>query len=226
MLEPILAMDARLLLRNRIGSENIGKADKTLFPEQGGHAHAAGHHRSEDGGQRRAFHAQRRESEVAADQQVVSDDVQHVGRHIGGHGDAGVAGAPLRRVDSQGNDVEHHAAHDDAEIDHRAFMSVGVGTAQPDDGIREGYAYGADHNAAQHHHRQRRRQRLIGPLLVLLPLPSGHNSGYRYVDRRKQGQADEFGLGGQAHRRHGIGAYGTDHQGVHHARQSNKKRIP
>ena len=56
---------------------------------------------ADDARNRGAFDAQFRKTEIAADEQIVEDDVNAVGNNVRIHGDPGVADAALCRVDNK-----------------------------------------------------------------------------------------------------------------------------
>ena len=53
---------------------------------------------ADNGGDGSAFDAELREAEIAADEQIVEDDIDKVGNNIGIHGNFGIAGSALCRV--------------------------------------------------------------------------------------------------------------------------------
>ena len=80
-----------------------------------------------------------REPEMPVDQQVIENDVNRVGGHVGAHGDLRIAGTSLRGVNPHLNTVKDHAAHDNLEIRHCAVMGFRCGTAQVDDRTCQNY---------------------------------------------------------------------------------------
>ena len=134
---------------------NIWNADKMILGKNGTDCHDTGHNRTEnrrDGG---SGNLQPGEAKVSADQKIVEDHVYQVGGYVGAHGDLRVSRTSLGRVDHHGNNVEHHAAHDNTEIDHGALMGIFVGSAESDNGVREGNADQADHGSGKNRERHR-----------------------------------------------------------------------
>ena len=197
--------------------------DEIIPMEHGEDAHGAAADRPDDRRHRRPGHAEGREPEMPADEQIIEQHVDDVRHQIGGQGNAGVACPPLCGVDDHGHDVEHHAAHDNAEIGHSRSVGIGLRPRQTENRIRKRHAQRAHHDQQPPRDQQGLHQHLVGALPVVFTLPPSHNGGNCHVQRDKHRKADEFRLGGQADRGDGIQAEGTDHEGIHQPDQADQK---
>ncbi len=208
-----------------LSCNHIGNTDKTVLLQNRGNAHAAGHHGPKHRGQGCPVNPQSRKPKLSADKQIISNHIQHIGRHIGLHGNLRPPRSPLGRIDDQRHNIKHHASHNDSKISRCAGTGILIGPAQADNRVRQRHAEKADHNPGQNHKHQSRRQRPVGPVPVILSLSPGHNGRHRHIGGHKHGQTDKLRLGRQAHRRHRVSPHGTYHQRINHARQSHKKRL-
>lgn len=127
-----------------------GDADKIIPFHHRKNAHEAGDDRSKYRGQGRSGDPKPGKAQISLDQQVVSDHIDHIGGHIGAHGDLCVSCSSLGRVNGHGDNVEHHPAHDDLEIPDGSRLGILVCPAEPDDGICKEHAGHTD----QRPHRQ------------------------------------------------------------------------
>ena len=203
---------------------HIRNTDKV--PLAGGYeAHDAAHHAADYRGDGRSRNSQRREAEMPLYQQIVKNNIYHIGRHIGFHGNFCISGPPLCRVNHQRDNSKNNESHNDSEILHGLRMGSFLRTAQPDDRICKSHADQADRHRHHQNKHTRRAQNLIGAPPVLLPLASGNQCGYRYIHRNKHGKSDKFRLGSQPHRSHRMRAHAAYHQRVHHSHKRNKKRL-
>ena len=70
---------------------------------------------------------------MTIDQQVIKDNVDRIGSHIGTHGDLGIPCSPLGGIDPHLDTVKDHASHDDPEIGNRTIMRFCGRPAKPYD---------------------------------------------------------------------------------------------
>lgn len=227
--EDAVADADHVLHRAKLGadpfSENIRDTDKTVFLEEREQRHDCSNNGTEDGGQCCTGDAECRETQMTADQQVVEDHVDGAGGQIRAHCDAGLSGAALCGVDSHLNDIEDHAAHDDAEIGNAHILCIGGGAAEADDGIRKDHKNDAHQNTQKSDDDEGCQQDLIGFLLFLFTAAAGNQRGNGNIEGCKHCKADVFGLLRQADCRDSACAQGTDHCGVDDAGQCHEEGL-
>ena len=103
-----------------------GDGNKTVFGKQGADTHEGGRNGSEYGCDSGTVNPPFREAEVASDEQIVEDNINDAGHNVGRHGDPRIAGAALCGVDNQREHIEERSAHNDAEINHRRTVRIGI----------------------------------------------------------------------------------------------------
>ena len=213
----------RFQLGHKLMGNDIVDAHKAVYGQQRAQAHAAGHHRAQHRGQRRTANAQRGKAPMPADQQVVAAHIHNAAGHIGGHGNAGVAAAPLGGVDAKRNHIEHHAAHNDLKIRHGIGVSVGLAAAKVYNGPGQSYTNGGDHRTGCQRKCERGGKNMPGAVTVALAAAAGHQSRNRNIGGYKKRKAQKFGLHGKAYGGHRRAAQTAYHQGVDHTGQRHKK---
>ena len=132
-------------------------------------------------------------------------------------------GAALCCIDTHGQYVEDHAAHDDAVISRRHGMGVLIGTAELNDLVCKSYRQGTDENCCRDAEHDGHDQDLVSCLLPFFPETSRHQGGNCHIRRDEQCQSQELRLCGQTDRRHRICSQGTHHESIHHTCQCDKK---
>ena len=103
---------------------DIGKAYKIVFFQQGTHTHDACNDCAKHGGDGSAVNAECRKTKVPIDKQVITNDIHDIWGDVCPHGNNCISGASLRRIDAHGNHVKNHSAHDNAEINDSCVMCV------------------------------------------------------------------------------------------------------
>ena len=205
--------------------QNQAELHVTFSPEEGEHRHGRRNHGPQHRGDGRAANAQGRKAQIAADEQIIEQHVDHAAGQVGDHGEAGIAAPPLGRVDHHGQHVENRAPHDDPEVFHRRLVGIGVAAGQGHHPGRENHEHRRNDRAQHQRQSQGGGQHMVGALPVSFSLSAGHQGGHGDVDAEKQGQGDKLGLVGEPHSRHGVAAQGGNHHGVDHARQGHKKAL-
>ena len=155
---------------------NVGNTDKIILRDQGADTHNAGNHGSKYSRQRRPRDPHLRKAKMPLDQEIISDHIDHIGSHVGTHGDLRVSGTALGGVDRHGNDIEDHAAHDDPEIQNCALLGVLIGTAEADNRFRKDNSRRADHDSHNDRKDDRDQKNLIRAGPVFLTAASCHQS--------------------------------------------------
>ena len=111
---------------------------------------------------------------MAVDQKIIGNNINDAGGHIGAHGDPGVSGSPLGRIDPHLNTVKNHSPHNNAEISHRALMRLRRGTTQTDNGAGKGHEKDAQSHCRNQQENQGRMQNPVGVLLFIFAPPPCH----------------------------------------------------
>ncbi len=202
---------------------NIRKADKSVSLQNGNNAHNTCDNRSEDCCQSRTVDSQSGETKVSVDQQIIKNDVDCVGSHIGTHRDLGVAGASLGGIDAHLDTVEDHAAHNDSEICYRTVMCFRRGAAHPYDRTCQSHEQDAEKHGRSKNKKHGSAEDAVGFLGVFFAAPPGDQCRNGYIQRKEQRQADKFGLCRESYSGHSIGTEGADHQRIHQAGKGCKE---
>ena len=156
-------------------------------------------------------------------QQIVENNIDHICRHIGFHGDFRIASPSLRGIHRQGNYRKYNESHDNSEILYRFRVGRFLRTAHADYRIRKYHTGQTDNHRHNQYKKTGRTQNFIGSFLIFLPLTPCDQRRDGYIHRDKNSQSDKFRLRSQAYRRHGMGSHPADHQGIHHSHQGYKK---
>ena len=119
---------------------------------------------------------------MPADQQIVENNVDGIGSHIGAHGNLGVASAPLCGIDTHLNTIENHTAHDDLEICHCAVMGFRCGTAQADDWAGECDEQNTQYDRRRNDKDDGSTQNPIRFLRAFFTPPSGNERRNRHIE--------------------------------------------
>ncbi len=209
--------------RSNLVSNDELNADKALRAKERHDAHDTGDHGSQHGGQRGTCDAEGGEAQVTADEQIVQNNIDGIGSDVGAHGDFGIAGTALRRVDSHLDAVEKHTTHNDSKVSHGVIVGLGGGAAELDNRACPHDKNSAECNCCQNNEEKRSEQKGICIVLFLLAAPPRHEGGDGHICCEEQGEPYELRLCGETDGCHCIGAQCTDHQGVHQSGESHKK---
>ena len=156
-------------------------------------------------------------------QQIVEAHIHDAAGQIGGHGQFGVAAAPLRRVDRHGDHVEHRAGHNNLKVFHRRFMRVRVAPGQAHEPRCEHGEGDRNHHAENHGQCGGCQHDLVRLVLPLLSLSPGHQGGDGHIDSEEQGQADKLRLHRQSDGRYRVRTQRGNHHGVNHPGKHDEK---
>ena len=122
-------------------------------------------------------------------------------------------------LDDHGNDIKHHAAHDDLKICNRHIMRFCGRTAQTHNRVCKTHARNTEHDACKNGHKQGVHECLICLTLIFLTLSSCHNRSNCHIHRDKYGKPEKFGLRGKPDCRHCLRTDAAYHQRVDHTGQ-------
>ncbi len=104
-------------------------------------------------------------------------------------------------------------------------MSLCRGTAQPYHWIRQRHEKDTQNHCRRQKKDNRRAKNPVGLILILFASSPCHQSRDRHIQCEKEGKPYKFGLSGQSHSRHRIGAKRADHKRIHQPCEGHKKGL-
>ena len=184
------------------------------------------HRLADDSGQRRTGHFHTGETEIAVDQQIVEDHIDHIGRQIVHHGGAAVAGAPQGCGDGTGEGHGDDAQCLDLQIDGTVGQSGCLGSAHE---LHQGFCKQEHQHAADQRQHQSQQQGLtqdqVGFVLLGSAFVPGHQGSSAHIHGLEHGHHQKFGLRGQPYAGDSGSSQFAHHHQVHHGGQLSQCQL-